>query len=263
MTNDSTRIGLVFSGGGSRGAYQIGVWQALNQLNISNYITAAYGTSVGAINSAAFIQGDLDLALNIWNQLDYRKVFNNFPKDNFSISNRKKYIEWIKGSIVNRGLDVSPLKSIIRESISETAIRNSALDFGLVVFNLTERKPAYLTKSEIPEDQLIEYIIASATFPVFQPHKIDDITFLDGGLYDNRPLGFFNEHQSINKIIMVDVTIARHFWPNKKIHGDLETYYVRPSRLLGSPMAFQKSRIKANMTLGYHDAMEQLSTFTM
>jgi len=257
----SNKIGLVFSGGGSRGAYQIGVWKALNELNISPYVSAAYGTSVGAINSAAFIQGDFDLALKIWNHLDYRKVFNNFPKDNLSISNRKKYLEWIKGSFVNRGLDVSPLKSIIRESISEKNIRTSDIDFGLVVFNLTERKPAYLTKAEIPQDKLIEYIIASATFPVFQPHKIDNFTFLDGGLYDNRPLGFFRQNQSIKKIIMVDVTIARHFWPNKKIQGDLETIYVRPSRLLGSPMAFRQNRIKSNMELGYHDAMHQLSAF--
>ncbi|MBQ6088299.1 MAG: patatin-like phospholipase family protein, partial [Firmicutes bacterium] len=48
MKNKKTA--LVLGGGGSRGAYQIGVWQALKELGIR--IDMVYGTSVGAINAA-------------------------------------------------------------------------------------------------------------------------------------------------------------------------------------------------------------------
>ena len=55
---------LVFSGGGSRGAYECGAWQALEEMNIR--IDAVYGTSIGAINAALVAQGDLTTALELW-----------------------------------------------------------------------------------------------------------------------------------------------------------------------------------------------------
>ena len=48
--------GLVLAGGGSRGAYQIGVWQALRELDFQ--IQAVAGTSVGALNAAMVAQED-------------------------------------------------------------------------------------------------------------------------------------------------------------------------------------------------------------
>jgi len=56
----ATSVALVLSGGGARGAYQIGVWKALRELNID--IVAVYGTSVGAINGALIAYGDYDFA---------------------------------------------------------------------------------------------------------------------------------------------------------------------------------------------------------
>ena len=58
---------VVLAGGGSRGAYQIGVWQALRELGIEYHIVT--GTSVGALNGAMMVQGDYDLALHLWQQL--------------------------------------------------------------------------------------------------------------------------------------------------------------------------------------------------
>ena len=44
------KTGLVFSGGGGKGAYQIGVWKALREYGIEADCVA--GTSVGALNGA-------------------------------------------------------------------------------------------------------------------------------------------------------------------------------------------------------------------
>ena len=44
---------LVLSGGGTRGAYEIGVWKALKELRIP--IGGVCGTSIGAINGALFL----------------------------------------------------------------------------------------------------------------------------------------------------------------------------------------------------------------
>ena len=50
----SAPLGLVLSGGGAKGAYEIGVWQILQKLGIASNITAISGTSVGALNAALF-----------------------------------------------------------------------------------------------------------------------------------------------------------------------------------------------------------------
>ena len=59
------KIGLVLSGGGAKGAYQIGVWQALLDLGIAPLITGVSGTSVGAINGVLFAQGDIKVGYEI------------------------------------------------------------------------------------------------------------------------------------------------------------------------------------------------------
>lgn len=64
--NSTPDIGLVLCGGGGRGAYQIGVWQALNELGLDRYINGVSGTSAGALNAALFACGNISLAENVW-----------------------------------------------------------------------------------------------------------------------------------------------------------------------------------------------------
>lgn len=59
-------LGIVFCGGGAKGAYQIGVWRRLRELGLEARINGVSGASVGALNSLLFAQGDLDLAEKVW-----------------------------------------------------------------------------------------------------------------------------------------------------------------------------------------------------
>ena len=65
---------LVLGGGGSRGAYEIGVWQALREMDWQFDIVT--GTSVGSINGAIFATGEFDVAVEVWKRLDNSMVFN-------------------------------------------------------------------------------------------------------------------------------------------------------------------------------------------
>ena len=56
VANGKVKLGLVLSGGGSKGAYEIGVYKALKKLGKKpNIIT---GTSVGALNGVLLVQND-------------------------------------------------------------------------------------------------------------------------------------------------------------------------------------------------------------
>lgn len=48
------RFGLVLSGGGAKGAYEVGVWKALAELGVTTNLAVISGTSIGAINASLF-----------------------------------------------------------------------------------------------------------------------------------------------------------------------------------------------------------------
>lgn len=64
-------LGLVLAGGGTKGAYQIGAWQALEEAGLMKYITGISGSSIGAFNSALMLNGELSLAKKIWEEASF------------------------------------------------------------------------------------------------------------------------------------------------------------------------------------------------
>ncbi|MEG0692572.1 MAG: patatin-like phospholipase family protein, partial [Oscillospiraceae bacterium] len=64
---------LVLAGGGARGSYQIGVWQALRDLSIN--IDIVTGTSVGALNAALVTMDDFDNAVEVWKNMKTTMIF--------------------------------------------------------------------------------------------------------------------------------------------------------------------------------------------
>mgnify|MGYP004526588035 FL=1 len=67
------KTAFVLSGGGSRGAYEIGVWKALKELGTE--IDMLFGTSVGAINGAMVAQNEPELAERLWKQMETSMIF--------------------------------------------------------------------------------------------------------------------------------------------------------------------------------------------
>ena len=60
--------GLALGGGGTKGAYHLGVWKALCDMNIN--VCAVTGCSIGSVNGALFAQGDFKVAEDIWLNID-------------------------------------------------------------------------------------------------------------------------------------------------------------------------------------------------
>ena len=110
-------LGLVLEGGGARGAFQIGAFQALNEKGFR--FDGVAGTSIGAINGALLAQGDFDLALAWWRRLNVNMLFDThderldrllsleFDRDTLS------YIATAARELVEkRGLDTAPIRRL-------------------------------------------------------------------------------------------------------------------------------------------------------
>lgn len=248
--------GLVLEGGGSRGSYQIGACRAINELELE--ITMVAGTSVGALNGAMVVQGDVDRAYNIWHDINPNSVIKmtvddleNYFENVFKPDALKSFIHRIKKVIAEGGLNVEPLVELVKSVLDEDRIRKSDIGFGVVTVDITERKAVEIYKEDIPVGQLADYVIASASFPAFKRAVIDGKVFIDGGLYNVLPINMVSSRG------YKDIIVVRTYGIGLKRHIDtsgLNIISISPSESLGSILDFSTKTSRNNLKMGYFDA---------
>lgn len=64
--SENKKYGIVLSGGGAKGAFQIGVWKYLHENGYDKLITGISGSSVGALNGLLFASGSYENAERTW-----------------------------------------------------------------------------------------------------------------------------------------------------------------------------------------------------
>lgn len=242
---------LVLGGGGAKGSYEFGVYKALKEMNIT--VTSVYGTSIGALNGAMIIQGDIEKSEKLWSEITAKDVMD--IEDNIDSLLQKggisSTLEFMMHVVSLRGLDITPFKKLLEEIVDEGAIRNSTTDFGIVTFSLDDFKPLKLNINDIPEGKLVDYLIASAALPAFKKHTIDNKVFIDGAFGDNIPVSLAINGYN-NNIIVVD-TLSPGIVKKVDTKGYNIINIVNPYHLRGSVLNFNRENIMFNMNLGYLD----------
>ncbi len=190
------KYALALAGGGTRGAFQVGVWQALKELGIE--ISAVCGTSIGAVNGAMFVSGKD--GEEIWKSIKAQDVADIKGDNMFSpaslISLAKKVYEG--------GVDASAFGEFLSDVLNEDDVRNSDIDYGLCTFRTDTKESKELFLEDIPQGQLLQFILASASFPLFKPVNIDGAEYSDGALKNNLPVNMLIE-RGYDTIISVSV----------------------------------------------------------
>ncbi len=239
---------VVLSGGGSKGSYEIGVWKALRRLHIKYDIVT--GTSIGALNGALMTQKTYLKALYIWHKLSLEYLFEQQPK-----SDTKKDILMLYGDnfFKNGGMDIKKIEGIIRKAINMKRFYKSDIDYGLITYNFSTKKPLVISKKDISKDKLVDYLMASATcYPAFQMKDIDGDKYIDGGFYDNLPINLAIELGATEAII-VDL---RAPGLKKLPKGNIKTTYIKPKNKISFFLDFNSEQAKINMNFGYNDTMK-------
>lgn len=250
--------GLVFEGGGSRGAYQIGAMKAIVELGLE--VGGVAGTSVGALNGAMVVQGDIETACDIWSDICPNRVME-LSRDEMEVlgkselSRKDFYLlfKQLRKIIAEKGLDVAPLAKMIDKVIDEDRVRRSPMDFGIVTFDLTDRRPIEVYKEDIPRGKLKDYLFASASFPGFKLKTIDGSVFIDGGFYNSLPVNLIKQKGYADIIVIRTYALGR----KKKVDTTgLNIYNIGPTETLGPVLDFGRERARRNMKLGYFDALK-------
>lgn len=239
---------IVLSGGGSKGAYEIGVWKALRKLGISYDIVT--GTSVGALNAALMVQKDYLRGMLLWYNLKSDMVYDS----DMNIKSNKDFVKYAKKIVLSGGIAVKNLESTVKKYVNVKKIYNSPIDLGIVTVKYPNLQPVQLTKKDIPKDKLTDYLIASAScFPAFQKKKIDDFEYIDGGLYDNLPINLAIS-MGATEVIAVDLEAigVKRRVKNKNVSIKI----ISPKSDTGSFLVFDKVSSRKAISLGYNDTMK-------
>lgn len=248
--------GLVLEGGGAKGAYQIGAYKALEEMGIG--ISGISGTSIGAINGAFIAQGDVSKAYDLWHNISPSKVFDVDEEHLRELRNHELTPESIsyffhkaKAVLNNRGLDTALMRKILHENIDEEKLRKTKVDFGFITVSLTDMKPLEVFLEDIPQGHVIDYLMASASLPVFRIDKMDGKVYLDGAFYDNMPINLLLKRGYRNLIVIRTHGLGIIRKINSK---DANIIYIDPLKNLGNILDFDQDTARKNLKLGYFDA---------
>lgn len=209
---NAPKIGLVLSGGGAKGLAHIGVLKVIDSLGVKiDYIA---GTSMGAIIGGLYASGYSGNQLDsIFQQIDFNKLINDdLPRASkafFERDNSEKYAVTLPfdnlkvklPSALSRGQNTYSLLSRLTLHVSDiTNFNQLPIPFFCIATNIeTGRQMALETGN------LTQSIMASGALPsLFQPVKIKDEVFIDGGVVNNYPIDELRA-KGLDVIIGVDV----------------------------------------------------------
>lgn len=241
--NDSTKVGLVLSGGGAKGIAHVGVIKALEDNDIP--IDYVAGTSMGAIVGSLYSCGwSPERMMDMFNSQDFRNWSSGVLNKNFEyyLNSPTPTPEWVSlnldfkksGNILNQLLPsslISPLPMNIEfleiySPYTEQCggnFNNLFVPFRCVTSNVYRKHKIVCSKGS-----LSDAVRASMSFPlVFKPIEMDSVLVFDGGIYDNFPVDVMREDFHPGFIIGVSVSS-----PNKKpeqgdIYGQLEDMIIQ------------------------------------
>lgn len=264
------KLGLTLSGGGGKGAYQIGVWQAMRDMGLDSQLSAISGTSVGGLNGAMFAQDKLDLAKSMWLNIESRNMLS--VQDVPGVASRLALLTasgmispMLSHFISTKGFfKQDGLKSMIAEGLDAGRLASSALPLTVALHNTAANCVDYISVSDT--HTAADMLLGTAALPlIFDEVNIGDGIYTDGGFYwglphkhvDNTPIRPLIE-AGCDTIVVVylspdDLSIDPRHYPGVRILP------IVPANSLGGVTAtldFSNEGAARRMEQGYADGLQ-------
>lgn len=266
------KFGVCLSGGGGKGAYQIGVWQALRDQGLDQKIAVVSGTSVGGLNGAMLAQNRFELAREMWLNIESRNMLT--IQDAPALAARLGMLSAsgvvspvlaqlisTKGFFKQEGL-----KSMIAEGLDAGQLVASALPLTVALHNTDANRVDYLDVRDA--DTAADMLLGTAALPlIFDEVRVGGVSYTDGGFYwglphkqiDNTPLKPLVE-AGCDTILLVhlspeDLSVDPRHYPGVRILP------IVPTGCLGGlsdTLDFSNEGAARRMEQGYADALQLL-----
>lgn len=283
---------LVLSGGGAKGAYQVGVLRRLMLEQKRDYDILC-GVSVGALNVAGLSMsplGDPEGAYRriaeVWSSINTSKVWR-----------RRSWGDVLSAFFAESIYDAAPLADLVRRTLDRDAVVRSGRKVRVGAVSLDDGEYVSVDASD---PRFAEWVLASSSFPVFlqpvtlgHPSGNRTKTWTDGGVRNVTPIGDAIRLGATEiDVVLCSNPDLPNVWRTKGrkafeialrvidlmgdevVRNDLEVAGVKndlarldgryrlidirvimPSRPLTSePLNFDPAQIRSMMEIGYEDA---------
>jgi NTE family protein len=174
----SKQIALVLSGGGGKGAFQVGAERYAREVKGYRWSIIA-GVSIGALNGAFIAMGRQHRLLEVWQSLTPEKLFGRSKRHAIHIL---RQLMLRKPSLYGN----EPIREIIEREIDPSAM---AVDFRVGVVSLISGRYRVFRKDH---PGIKDAILASAALPpIFPPVDVGQAypAMVDGGVRKVSPIG--------------------------------------------------------------------------
>ncbi len=213
--NSGPHIGLVLSGGGSRGLAQIGVLHVLEEAGITLHcvVGTSMGALVGGLYAAGYSPAEID---SLVGNLDWSDLLRDTPDRRLMYTGRKEISDRHLAQIRFNGT-----RPVIRSSLTSGQKLSEVLaamvgrapqqafgdfdelrvPFRAVATDLVHGRPVVLADGD-----LAEALLASSSVPIlFQPVQRDSLLLIDGGITSNIPVQVARD-LGADVVLVVDAT---------------------------------------------------------
>lgn len=274
---------LVLSGGGSKGAFQVGALEhLLGDLQVHYDIIA--GISVGALNGSylsMFKAGEEKQAIqglvDVWNTVNDPRIFtSNYPVLGKGFSMAYSVIA------TNSLYDSSPLNNLVDEILDTQKLIESGKELAIGAVSMKSGEYRYWDQNS---PDIVKSVQASASYPIFfKPVEIEGQNWTDGGVRNIIPMEkaiemgateldviitspaqesfSYASHNVISSLLTVIGILLDEVMDTDLLLGSLIAEYdnipvrlLYPDKPLGtSGLDFNQDAVKVNRQIGYEAA---------
>ena len=221
-------IGIVISGGFSRGVAQLAFVKPIVEKIGYERLTVLSGASVGALNCFAISCKRIDELLNFYSNLD--------------LDNLRGFLKAMRGRFYSKAFNVAE-----SDTMHVTTYANAT--------RLIELNPYYFCLNSLNRQEVKKILDASMGFPVLNGRKrFNGSLFFDGGATDNCPC-YPLEYFDLDMIIVIHCHAK--YYPEESLLRD-DRIFVDCDSVLNldfdpNPLSFDKELFKEMIKVGLND----------
>lgn len=269
------RIGLVLSGGGAKGAYQVGMFKAMEELGIMPRVVSLSGCSIGAYAAAIYSLRGLD---------EYRNFLHNFPRllaegeslEPAAVDAAKALVAKGRVSLERFISDRSfwqhegvGLYRYVRSLVSGGVAERCGRRINVCGYSLEKERPVYFDLNSLDDEEKALAIIGSGSLQfLLKPVALHGHHLVDGGVVpvicktpapaDKIPL-LPMAAEDVDCII-VNFLIASDSVNRELVPQGIDYLELRPSAPLedfpgAGTLDFAPEKLASHERLGYSDTM--------
>lgn len=246
---------LVLSGGGTKGIYQVGVLKAMKDIGQYNF-DKVVGVSVGSLNAAMIVQGDLDKLEYMYDHLVASNIVNGYVPTDMSIKSilddKEGFLTQLQYYIKEHGIDIGPFYEHVHTYYDPKKFHKSKMDFALVTA-LNKDHSGCIIEKDMMDEKAEDWLVASCSaYPAFPIKVIDGVEYIDGGYYDNSPIDYALR-DGADEVVAIEMGVdtLHPLYRDKKI-----VQLIHPHYELYDFLCFDKEKMQKAKIIGYNDAMK-------